>query len=78
MTPYQNLSGRSGVSEFTIGPDFIKIRFISKSDVYVYDASKPGANHVGNMKKLAAEGRGLATYVSKNIRKRYAQIEKLA
>lgn len=75
MESYQNLSRSSGVVEYEIGTDFIKVRFNGNSRVYVYDCAKPGAIHVAEMKSLATRGRGLATYISQNVRDQYSRIE---
>jgi hypothetical protein len=75
MISYKNLSGNSGVVAYESGTDYIKLRFKGGSKIYVYDALAPGLTHVEQMKKLAAAGRGLTTYVSQNVRKNYSRIE---
>jgi len=75
MEPYKNLSGDSGVAEFEIGPDFIKVRFVTSGTVYVYDHSDPGPSHVKKMKHLATSGKGLATHIAKEVKKRYSRKE---
>jgi hypothetical protein len=75
MTPYKNLSGDSGVVTYDIGATFIKIQFRSGPQIYIYDYAIPGAHHVEQMKKLAIKGKGLAAYVSHNIKDNYARIE---
>ncbi len=74
MTPerYQNLSGNSGVTMYAIGDDFIAVQF-TEATVYVYDAVRPGAQHVTAMTALALAGRGLGTYISKNVRKEFSR-----
>ena len=72
MTPYANLSSDSGVSEYELGHDFIKVRFGRSTTVYVYDHSRPGSVHVKEMKRLAGDGRGLATYINQEVRKDYS------
>ena len=67
---YQNLSNESGVTAYEIFDDGIRVQFLSK-DVYYYSYAKPGKEHVEEMKKRAQEGRGLATYISQNIRKNF-------
>ena len=75
MISYKNLSGNSGVVAYESGTDYIKLRFRRNSKIYVYDASAPGAKHVERMKKLATAGRGLATYVSQNVKRNYSRTE---
>ena len=71
MERYKNLAAKSGVFEYEIGQDFIKVKFID-GRVYTYNYSHPGKYHVENMKRLALSGRGLSTYISKNIRGNYS------
>ena len=70
MERYQNLSGNSDVRYFEIGADSITIQYKDKS-VYIYNNASAGAEHIKNMKKLAAAGRGLNTYIMLNVRKKY-------
>lgn len=70
MTRYASLSGDSPIGNFNAGDDFIEVRF--DDWVYRYDYSRPGLMHVERMKKLAAAGEGLATYISTQVRDRYA------
>lgn len=72
MRPYRNLSGDSGVRAYATGPDFIDVRFAS-GEVYRYDYASTGRAAVERMKRLAADGRGLSTYIAKNVRERYAR-----
>jgi hypothetical protein len=72
---YGNASGDSGVVAYGIGEDFIKVRFTRSEGVYVYDFSRPGAWHVRRMKRLAAAGEGLATYISQYVKDNYARLE---
>lgn len=61
--PYRNFGGRSGVRYFAVGPSSIRIWF-KDGDGYEYDGHRPGREHVEVMKRLAKEGRGLATYIN--------------
>ena len=67
MTPYKNLSGNSGVTAYEIKEEGISVQF-QKDAVYYYSYSAPGKEHVEIMKELAKQGKGLATYISQNIR----------
>lgn len=71
MRPYRNEATDSGVVAYEVGPDFIKIAFHG-GHTYLYDNEKPGRAEVDQMKKLAAQGRGLSTYISQEIRDRFA------
>lgn len=69
---YKDLSGNSGVRAYEIGGDFIRVWFVD-GEGYEYDARKPGARHVREMKRLAAAGRGLATYINQHVRENFAR-----
>ena len=75
MISYSNLSGDSSVLDYELGHDFIKVRFGSSATIYVYDHSRPGVVRVDEMKRLAAAGRGLATYISQQIGEDYSRKE---
>jgi len=74
MTPYKNLSNESGVKAYEILDDGIRVQFLS-DDVYYYSNDIPGKKHVDQMKDLAEKGKGLATYISQNIRSNFASKE---
>ncbi len=71
MQKYANLSGDSGIDTFLITPSSIKVKFVKNPTVYVYTNQNPGAEHVNTMKRLAEAGKGLATYISQNVKKNY-------
>jgi hypothetical protein len=70
MKRYGNASGNSGVVAYEIGADWIKIKFRS-DDVYIYSYSGAGIKNIEEMKKLALEGKGLATYINKYVSELY-------
>ncbi|MFK2905934.1 hypothetical protein ISP17_18385 [Dyella ginsengisoli] len=72
MKPYRNLSGKSGVAAYESGDGFIRVRFVHNG-TYEYTHERPGHRHVTNMQQLAEAGRGLATYISRFVRERYAR-----
>lgn len=71
MRRYRATSGNAGVTGFAEGKDFIRIQFQDGS-VYQYDHNVPGKENVDEMKRLANLGKGLTTYINKNVRERYA------
>ena len=71
MQPYGNQGRASGVLAYELHDDAIDIRF-ANGDVYRYDTTTPGAVDVELMKRFARAGRGLASYISKYVRDRYA------
>lgn len=74
MKEYKNLSGESGISAYEIGEDYIRVEFRDK-DVYLYTNESTGAEDIAAMKRLAESGRGLNTYISQNVRQRFAKKE---
>ncbi|MBW8760206.1 MAG: hypothetical protein JF586_21665 [Burkholderiales bacterium] len=70
MPRYRNLDGHSGVLRFETTPDSITLTFVD-GDRYVYTHARPGRADVDRMKALAQAGRGLSTYVARQVRERY-------
>ncbi len=70
MDLYRNHSGKSGVVAYSIGREEIRVHFPDAT--YVYNFRRPGRVEVERMKTLARAGRGLATYISRTVRNRYA------
>ncbi|WP_207780905.1 hypothetical protein [Cognatiluteimonas telluris] len=68
---YRNESGHSGVVGYSIVPDGIAVQFVD-GNVYLYTYDVPGRRHVGRMKALAREGRGLGTYIGRHVGNRFA------
>ena len=72
MNRYENLSGRSGIRSYEITYDSITILF-SDGGLYVYDYETTGVERVEQMKLLAQSGTGLNSYISRVIKKSYAE-----
>jgi hypothetical protein len=70
--PYKDRSGNSGVRFYAIGPTFICVWF-DDGRGYEYNNTKAGKRHVDEMKRLAEEGRGLATYINQHVRGNYVR-----
>jgi hypothetical protein len=70
---YKNLSRRSGVLAYEIGPQSIKVMF-EGGLVYTYSYKKAGKEKVEQLKKLADTGRGLSTYISQHVKDLYDEI----
>jgi len=71
MKAYKKQGGPSGISAYAIGDDNIKIRFVDGS-IYLYNFKSTGKQNVERMKKLAEAGKGLATFINKHVRKKFA------
>lgn len=72
MVRYQNLGGDSGVLAFEIGEDHIRVQFQDYA-VYEYTYNSAGRAHIENMKTLAIQGKGLNSYINKQVRKKYSR-----
>jgi hypothetical protein len=70
MPRYKNRSGESGVIAYEAGKDHIIVQFID-GEKYLYSYKRPGKLFVERMKKLAAAGKGLSTFISVNVREKY-------
>jgi hypothetical protein len=64
--------GDSGVISYEMVGDAIILEFVGGGFRYVYNEVSPGAEYVMTMKRLAEQGSGLSTYVSRIVRERYA------
>lgn len=62
----------SGVLRYEEGTDYLIVEFVGR-ERYLYDVNKPGANALTEMKRLARQGKGLATYISQKVRHNYAK-----
>jgi hypothetical protein len=71
MRRYRNLDGASGVRAYQLLDDAIAVRF-ANGVTYLYDDATTGRDAVQHMRRLAAAGRGLATYISQHVQDRYA------
>ena len=70
MERYGNLSGDSGVVAYELADRSIKVRFRG-GRTYLYTYESAGGDSVEQMKKLAAAGRGLSSYISRVVRNGY-------
>jgi hypothetical protein len=75
MKPYLNLSGDSGIVAYSIGADFIRIRFRGSEEIYTYSHASAGRGNIQEMKRLARSGKGLATFISREVRDQYESKE---
>lgn len=72
MQQYEDINGDSGVAAYEIGSGSITVQFL-RGGTYLYNSSKPGADHVAEMQRLAQAGDGLNAYINKYVRKEYAE-----
>jgi hypothetical protein len=72
MQRYKSAGRNSGVIAYEAGVDYIDIKF-QDGHVYRYDRKTPGRREVEAMKQLAPTGKGLATFINKFVRERFAK-----
>jgi hypothetical protein len=72
MTAYGNVSGNSGVVAYALGAGWIIVKF-EDGWQYEYTGKSAGAPAIADMQRLAAAGQGLCTYISQNVKDRYAR-----
>lgn len=73
MKIYSNFSGSSGVTAYQIADEEILVEF-NRKKIYRYTYASAGKEAVEKMKLLAQQGRGLSTYISRNVKGRYEEI----
>ncbi|MFT6044543.1 MAG: hypothetical protein ACI9WC_000240 [Arenicella sp.] len=71
MQKYADLNDDSGVSSYEIGSSYIKVWFNRDAASYVYSYLSAGRYHVEHMKTLAIAGKGLNSYIDKNVKRDY-------
>ena len=72
MQRYKNLDHGSGVTAFEVSDDAITVEFINGS-IYEYDYASAGRGNIERLKRLAAAGRGLSTFISQRVHDAYAR-----
>lgn len=70
MKKYSNPEGNSGVTAYETGEGSITIEF-NHDAIYLYTYASAGKRAVEKMKRLAAAGKGLSTYISQKVREKY-------
>jgi hypothetical protein len=72
LLPYEGSCDGSGVIAYLPQDDGITVEFRSRVR-YVYTNASAGKANVAEMKRLAAVGKGLATFISQHVHERYAR-----
>lgn len=67
---YGGLAGGSGVRAYATLPGAIAVEFVDGA-VYLYTDASAGAACIARMHRLAAQGRGLSTLISRVVRNRF-------
>lgn len=71
MTLYRNLNGDSNVRAYELAQGAISVQF-NDGSVYTYTSQSAGAHIISQMQALATRGRGLNSFINRNVRKQYA------
>ena len=71
--PYKSRNPNAGITTYELTDTAIILEFADAKHRYLYDEQVPGPTHVAAMKRLAADGKGLTTYVNQHVRERYAR-----
>lgn len=70
MKQYKNLSGNSGIITYETADEAILVEF-QDGRQYLYTYQSTGRSKVEQMKTLAADGKGLCTFISRHVRDAY-------
>jgi hypothetical protein len=69
---YKNLSGDSGVVQYQLSEGTILVQF-SDGSLYEYTNESAGDNAIATMHRLAVVGRGLNSFISTAVSKKYSR-----
>lgn len=69
---YKNLSGDSKVARYELTKDVVTIVFKDRS-VYRYSNQSASPENISKMKTLALAGKGLGTFITTNLKDRFAR-----
>lgn len=72
MQRYANVGGGSSVAAYECGSDSITVEFTDGS-AYLYTHASCGAANCEVMKRLAATGGGLNSFIMRHVRELYAR-----
>jgi hypothetical protein len=72
MERYTNRSGTSGVTGYEFDESSITVEF-NEGSRYLYTDASAGHENVVRMQQLAQRGAGLATFINRVVRERYAR-----
>ena len=72
VAKYKNLDGKSAVTSYVIEKDAMTIRFTDHR-VFIYTNQSAGPANISKMKTLAIAGKGLGTFITANLKERFAR-----
>ena len=71
MQKYKDINNDSGVEAYDIHEDSITVFFKGSPKPYKYSYASAGIQNVEHMKKLAASGDGLNSFIMRNVKDKY-------
>ena len=71
MQRYKDINHDSNVEAYSIGPDYIEVKFKGTARTYRYSYRSAGREHVEQMKILAERGDGLSSYIMRHVKYSY-------
>ncbi len=71
MQSYRDINHDSNVEAYSIGPDYIEVKFKGTARIYRYSYRSAGREHVEQMKILAERGDGLNSYIMRHVKYSY-------
>jgi hypothetical protein len=72
MQRYSNVDGDSSVAAYECGQDSITVEF-TDGKAYIYTYASCGQANCDQMKRLAASGTGLNSFIMRTVRNHYAR-----
>ena len=72
MTRYLNLGGNSNIASYSFGATSITVQFRTGRP-YTYSYESAGQHNVEHMKILADSGRGLNSFIMRNVKYQYVR-----
>lgn len=72
MKKYKDITSNSGVTAYETADESISVEF-NHDAVYLYTYASAGKRRIEKMKRLANDGKGLSTYISKTVKEKYEQ-----
>lgn len=70
MKKYRDIAGNSGVTAYESDDESIVVEF-NHAAVYRYTYASAGKRTIEKMKRLANEGKGLSTYISRFVKENF-------
>lgn len=70
--PYQTGNPDTGVRSYELVPHGIILEFQNRAR-YLYNAKRPGPEHLAEITRRALAGKGLSTYIAQHIGDQYAR-----